>query len=155
MARTPPVAMRVDDRGSITVIKRELARLGDKELKKAFYKGLNEATKPMRRNAQEEAARRLPRRGGLNARVAKERLSTSSSRGGVAIVGPRRKQLKRIDEGFVRHPVFGNREVWVTQRVTPGYFTEPMLAGEKTARRDVIAHLDQVAREIAKKTSNT
>lgn len=153
-ARGGPVDVRVDG-DQLRRVRAELNRLGDKELKKALFAGLNRATKPMREAALREATVRLPRRGGLAQRVARQtRLGTSSSRGGVAIFGRNRSQARLMDQGLVRHPVYGNREVWATTRFEPGWFTDPMQAGAPTARREVIALLDEVAREAARRTTS-
>lgn len=146
------VDIRVDA-DQLRLVKRELNRLGDKELKKALFAGLNRATKPMREAAYREAAARLPKHGGLNRRVAAQKLGVSTSRGGVAIFGRNRSQARLIDKGFVRHPVYGNRSVWRTTAVRPGFFTDPMEAGAPIARKEVIDLLDDLARQAARRTS--
>lgn len=153
-ARGGAVDVRVDG-DQLRRVRAELNRLGDKELKKALFAGLNRATKPMREAALREAPLRLPRRGGLGDRVARTtKLGTSTSRGGVAIFGRNRSQARLMDQGFVRHPVFGNREVWRNTRFQPGWFTDPMLAGAPQARRDVVELLDDLAREAARRTTS-
>lgn len=36
----------------------------------------------------------------------------------------RRRHIRVIDRGTLRHPVYGNREAWVSQRVKPGFWSE-------------------------------
>ena len=38
----------------------------------------------------------------------------------------RRRHIRTIDRGTLRHPVYGNRERWINQRVTPGFWSDPM-----------------------------
>lgn len=147
-----PVDVRVDA-DQLRLVKRELNRLGDKDLKKALFAGLNRATKPMREAALARGTQRLPRRGGLAQRVrSRTKLGTSTSRGGVAIFARDRSQARAIDQGNVRHPVHG-RQPYVSQPVTPGWFTEPMLDGAQVARREVTDLLDDVAKQAARRSS--
>ena len=37
---------------------------------------------------------------------------------------PRRRHIRVIDRGILRHPVYGNHEAWVAQRVKPGFWSE-------------------------------
>lgn len=144
-----------DTGGQVAKVQKELRRLGDKDLMKAFYAGLNRATKPMKAAALTQGTNRLPHRGGLARRVAsRTKLGTSSARGSVAVFARGRSQARLMDRGLVRHPVFGNREVWRTTRFEPGWFTDPMRAGAPIARREVMDLLDQLAREAAKRTTS-
>jgi hypothetical protein len=55
----------------------------------------------------------------------------------------------RVDRtGKVRHPVYGNRRVWVTQQVKPGWFTDPMEAGAPAVRRELLVVIATVARKV-------
>lgn len=138
---------------------RDLRAIDDKELRREFYAGINRATKPLKADAKASARRDLPKRGGLNEFVAKTSLTTRSRGGqnpGVRIVarkskkGGRKSDVDAIDRGRLRHPVFGNRRVWVEQRVRPGWFTEPMEAGAGPVRRELLGVLDDVKRKVAK-----
>lgn len=163
------VDIRVDgDR--LRILQKEIARLGpDRELKKAMLKGLNRATKPLRERALANADTVLPQRGGLAGRVATGKmgkLNVTTSKGGVAVVGGRRRQLGLMDRGQVVHPVFmskrrmkaaksaGRKVRRVTQELTPGWFTKPMEAGAPEARKAVIKELDNVARQVARRIGN-
>lgn len=103
-----------------------------KPLKKELYKALNRAAWNLRKEARQEARDRLPSRGGLAGRVAKSRISvrrrfgSRSPRITIAATGNPVEQVRQIDRGFVRHPVWGDRETWVTQKVSPGWWTDPM-----------------------------
>lgn len=147
--------IRLDDHGQIARVQRELRKFGSPATRKLYYGGLNRATKPMRARAKGEAIRILPKRGGLNARVAKTRLTTRSGGGGVYVTSARRSQARSIDQGRVRHPVFGNRDVWSTTNVRTGWFTRPMLAGKPIARRELIEVFNAVAKDIARRTTTT
>ena len=149
--------LRVEGADKFDVLAKALKRIGDKGLSKELYAGLNRATKPLKEAAKESAGENLPRRGGLNKRVAKARLSTRRRGGrnpGVRIVAKGMAQLERIDKlGRVRHPVGGHRDRWVDQEIpeAKGWFTEPMQAGAPEVRKELVKTLDDVARKAAQK----
>jgi hypothetical protein len=58
--------------------------------------------------------------------------------------------VRSTNRGFVRHPVFGNREVWVTTRVPPGWFTEAMQNSAPKVRGEILEAMYDVARRIAR-----
>jgi hypothetical protein len=148
------VEVRVKGAEELVRLSRQLRAAGDQELRRDFYRGLNRASKPLKEAAKQNAGRVLPRRGGLAALVAKSRLSTSVRGGGanpgVRITGKGRMDLDRMDRGQVRHPVFGNRRVWVVQSVTPRWFTEPMEAGAEDVRTELLSVFDDVARRLGR-----
>lgn len=102
-------------------------KAADVELWKATRRNLIVAVTPARPAIRSSARANLPRRGGLNEWVAKSSITTS------VLTGPRtagvrlrvRKgghDLYDLDKGgVVRHPVYGNRNVWVSQQVAPGF----------------------------------
>jgi len=69
-----------------------------------------------------------------------------TGRSGVRAGGKARK-LRYLDSGRLTHPVFGNREVWRTQLVEPGWFTGP--AEEAVPR--VREELERALRDVAAK----
>lgn len=87
-----------------------------------------------RTGAAKTAARRLGKGGfalrSVIAAAIQTKISYSGSRQGVRIrvdaarLGNQARNLpERIDAGKWRHPVYGNRNVWVTQTGKPGWFT--------------------------------
>lgn len=62
---------------------------------------------------------------------------------------PDQQRLPRLmNKGRWRHPVRGNRDVWVTQTVPPGWFDKPAQRRAVVVRREVIAAMTEAAREI-------
>lgn len=59
--------------------------------------------------------------------------------------------LKRIDAGNLRHPVYGNRGAWVSQRVRPGFWSKTLedKAPDKV-REALLEVLDDVERQLSK-----
>lgn len=136
----------------LVLVGKILKDLGDKGLQRELYRGLNRASMKLKADAKAEAGRRLPQRGGLAKRVAGAKLSTRRRGGrnpGVSIQAKGMAQLAGIDAGQVKHPVFGNRDVWVTQDITSGWFSEPMEAGRDEAAAAIGEALDDLAVKIA------
>lgn len=145
--------MEVEVRGAeqLEQLARRLRQVGDKGLNRRFSAGLNRAAKPLKEAAKASARSRLPARGGLAARVVGAKYSTRRRRDGIRITaraGTQRVDLEALDRGEVRHPVFGDRRVWVRQRVVPGWWTRPMQDGAPAVRRELERVMDEVSREL-------
>jgi len=113
---------------------------------------MRRSAKPLKAAARYGARRRLPTRGGLAERVAESkfgvRVTSSGKRTGVRVVGRSGYDLQGLDEGLVRHPVFGNRKRWVSETVRPGWFSDAE-EGKAPEVRDNIDHaLDELGREL-------
>lgn len=109
-------------------VARHLREAGDGKLRRKTLADIRTAAKPGIPAVRASAAATLPKRGGLAARVAEQPygVRTSLAAGKVSIVGKGMKELTDLDEGRVRHPIFGDRSTWVAQSVTPGFFTKPL-----------------------------
>jgi len=62
------------------------------------------------------------------------------------------RQIVQLEEGRIRHPVFGDRENWVTQfrGMRPGFFSDAVRDHGPGIRDAVIAAGHDVARKITK-----
>lgn len=134
-------------------LSRRLKAAGEKDLQKRLSAAIAKSMKPLRQELPRSALAKLPRRGGLAARVAGSKIRTTRRNTGRS-VGLRLRadnpdNIRRIDKGEVRHPVFGRRGgPWVTQPVTPGWFTEPTQAAAPAIRQKVTAAMQDVAAEL-------
>lgn len=148
------VDLRIQGADQLGDIARHLKETGDKELRKELYRGIQRAAKPLRTAAQQAARENLPKRGGLNEWVASSKFSITT-RGGrdpaVRVAGKKAgHDLKRMDQGRLRHPLYGNRRHWFIQQIPAGWFSTAMTARAPAVRRDVVAVLDDVAARIAR-----
>lgn len=107
-----------------------------KEVLRALRRRLREPLPGVQRAITASALDVLPKRGGLAAWVADEKITASLRLGGraakVKLQGRRQSaraqsDLAAIDAGTVRHPSWGRRGPgeWRAQGVTPEYFTRP------------------------------
>lgn len=149
-----PVDVQVVGADQLGAIADELKRTGNTELRRDLYRGIQRSTKPLRQDVQQAARDKLPRRGKLNEWVAESKFSTRTRGGknpGVRITsGKRGHDMRAIDRGRLRHPVFGNKKVWVTQQVTPGWFSQTLADGAPAVRRELVKVLEDVAERIAR-----
>lgn len=149
-----PVELRIEGARNLEKLSKKLKAAGDATLRKELYAGINRATKPAKTAIKEAARRELPKKGGLNEFIAKSSVTTRTRGGGknpgVQIVAKKKgHDIRAIDRGRLRHPVWGNRRVWVTQQIKPGFFTDTIGAQINDLRRAVIKVLDDIARKVA------
>ncbi len=138
----------------------------DRTLRRELLRGLRKAADPAAAAVPVSALHTLPKRGGLATYVASGKVTVRTRLAGrspgVRIADVRTKTggkvaLIKIDEGKVRHPVRqrkaekarGRKPIWVSQNVTPGFFTKPMQAAAPLARRELKKVLDETADKIA------
>lgn len=109
-------------------LSRALKEAGRGELRKELNKALRKAAKPLIAKTRDAARTQLPHRGGLANAVAKApqrvQIRTGATTAGIRIVasGP----VRGANAGRIRHPVYGNRTVFVEQDVPGGWFDETL-----------------------------
>lgn len=109
---------------------------GRKEVMRQLRTEIREPVPTVRAAIRRRALSTLPARGGLNVWASKTQVTATVSLSGraarVRLKGSRKSvkdksDLRRLDQGRVRHPSFGRRGKgqWHGQNVTAGFFTEP------------------------------
>lgn len=137
-------------------LSKALKHAGHAQLRRDLNTGLRKAARPLVAKTRAEARKRLPASGGLAARVARtpQRVVVRTGRdtAGVSIqVGRRRGDAARAtNRGEIRHPVFGNTNRWVDQRVPPGWFDDPIKDHVNEIRRDLERVLEDMAARIVR-----
>lgn len=127
-----------------------------KILRRELLASLRAAAEPMKDAAREAARDELPKSGGLNEWVAggqfavRNRLTGFNA--GVRITaGNSNRHFRALDAGTAWHPVFGNRQVWRSNSVVPGWFTHTLDDKKSTAQHAVFAAMLNVSRQITTK----
>lgn len=64
--------------------------------------------------------------------------------------GNKKVDLESLDDGDLRHPLFGNRKHWYAQRVPSGWFTTPMRENAKVVEKELKKAVDELVDEINK-----
>ena len=142
------VELRVEG-DALKALQRKLKEIDRKDLRRELNKGLREGAKDMPKAAQGAAKSSLPRAGRLNVVVAARPVKLGVVSGGVR-VRYTRTDRRMYEQGRLRHPVFGNREVWVTQWITPGWFTDRMRSEARKVRPELVKAMDRIAEKIAR-----
>lgn len=145
--------------------KRELAALsaalkeaGDHDLTNRVRASMRGVAKPLGLRVLKAGAAEMPHRGGFASRV------ESSGRVGMtaALVTGRTLRvtltlsnkgadMKTLDDGILRHPVFGNRKVWRITKVPANAFSRAFDAEAPLVAREVLAAADATVNAVARK----
>ncbi|MCX6399236.1 MAG: hypothetical protein NTX33_04795 [Propionibacteriales bacterium] len=147
--------MEIEVRGAhdLEALAKRLKSADDgKELRKQLLREIRQSAKPVIGKVKASARDKLPSRGGLADSVARSRIGVrtrvSGKNAGVRIEAKNGIDVRSLDRGRLRHPVFGNRNNWVNQEVEPGWFSEPLTESLPHVRRGVIDAMDAVAKRI-------
>lgn len=143
-----PVQVTIEG-DALKALQRKLKAIDRRDLRRELNKGLREGAKPLIGEARSAARSELPQRGGLAERVASRPMTISASTTGVRI-RVKGMDARSTERGRLRHPVYGNREVWVTQAIKPGWFTERMRREAPKVRPELVKAMDRVAAKIAR-----
>lgn len=150
----------LDDAASeLESIARHLRRAGETELVRELTAAMRRAAAPVPDQIRAGLRPHLPDRyaatldAGVRLGVS---VRTSDRDPGVSVtaqaLGGKGRKLRRLDAGLLTHPVYGNREVWRTQAVEPGWFTGPAQDATPQVRREIERALEDVAAAAASKT---
>src|SRR6266487_1865942 len=150
----PRVNVTVTTRGAdkLTRLGRALKAAGDKDLQRELRRAMQRGGRPLKDAARRGALERLPKRGGLAERVASSkfgvRTSTAGKGASVRVIGRSGYDLQGMDEGEIRHPVYGNRKRWVSEKIRPGWFSDAEEAAAPKVRDELVAAIDLVAAKL-------
>jgi hypothetical protein len=140
-------------------VAKALKQAGEKDLQKELRVAIQRAAEPMVDAVREHIEQYLPDR---YAAVLAPALKTGQSwRTGGSVTGlvltgyakgrSKRRYVKAINAGILRHPVWGNRSAWVAQQVRPGFWDEPMANAAEKPTEEIQQALGDVAGKLARK----
>jgi len=141
------------------VLSAELRAAGEegKVFRRELLAGIRAAAAPAPQAVKASARSLLPKSGGLNEYVASSRIGVrtrlTGKAVGVRIAGSKGvHNLRRLDRGFVRHPVFGR---WVAgvddQEIPEGWFTKPLEKSEPKVRIAVLGVIANTRRALQRR----
>lgn len=129
----------------------------DKQLQTALAKNTREAVAPIKREIPAEAQVRMPTRyGTVLAKAVKvsARVTAGTTIKAVVKIAAKGKKeprdIKALDKGVLRHPLFGNRKHWYADAVRAGFVSDPIEWTRKRVVKGAQDAADQVANTIAK-----
>ncbi len=106
----------------------QLRKAAAKDLKAELRKAQRKALSPLQKEIKAEALATLPKRGRYNVVMSKAVkvaiLGTGTARlqARVYAIGKKeQRDVRAVNAGILRHPVFGNRKNWATTRVKRGF----------------------------------
>lgn len=125
-----------------------------KALKRKLSKAIRDGAREIPVEQRAAVGVAMPHSGGLGAALEAAGYTIRTSyvgNAGVTITDSwRGHDMKAVDEGSIRHPLFGNRGHWYSQRVPPRVLTKVFLRHRRPVQVAIIAALDALAEEIAK-----
>ena len=149
----------VDDLAfSLNAVAQRLREAGETGLSRQLSKKISEAVEPVPERMRKGLAPRMPDR---YAAVLDEdldirrRTSTRGDQARVEIVattrGSKRRRIRRLDDGILWHPTFGNRRHGAYQDVTSGWFSREAEDSAPEVRDAISVALEEVAAAAAGK----
>lgn len=136
---------------------KRLKDAGDKELKKELYSAISRAAKPVAADVKANVPNYMPK--GYQATLSGSlRISTTkraSARDPGITIRARAKGKSEpryvgpLDNGELRHPVYGNRNVWRVTTVKPGFFTAEVQKHADNVRNEISTAMQLVAEKAA------
>ena len=146
-----PIELRIEGAEQLAALSKRLHAAGNKgkRLKKELRATILKEARPVGRFVAVSAGSDLPHRGGLGYTVGGANISISAGTTSVSMkLKAKGYDLAAINRGRLRHPVFGHRENWVTQKVEKELFTKPFKAQAPRLRQRIIRATDAVAKRI-------
>ncbi len=122
----------------------------DRKVKRAMLKRIREAAGPIGRHVLATGSAKMPSRGGLSDRLARDKTTTAVRGTGVDIWlgNKRRSQINRINRlGLVRHPVWG-RAWWSDTKVLAGTYGDAFQQLPPEDRANLAKVLDDIMKEL-------
>lgn len=138
-------------------LSRRLKDAGETGLRRELYKAINDAARPLAREISRDSHLRpyMPNRYAetLSKDLAVTVSKLTGSDPGVKIRAKGRakeRHVKRLNDGVLMHPLFGDRERWFLQfkRMKPGFFDDPANAAQPDVRDAILAAMHDVAEKI-------
>lgn len=151
------MVVRVEGNDDMQRVADALKEAGDKALMNRVRKAMRDAGKPIGTRVLKRGAEEMPHRGGLSDRISGlGRVGVNNAlRGRVAnisiVLRVKGADLRAINRGTLRHPVFGNREVWVGQPVPEAAWTRAFEAEVDEARVAVLKAAQDALNDVARK----
>jgi len=147
-----------DGAAEFAALSRRLKDAGEDGLRRELYKAIRRAAEPITREIKDDAHLHsyMP---GRYADVLAEDIAVSTfQRGSIRSPGVtitargrlKKRKVVRLNEGFLTHPLFGDRERWFTQTdgMKPGFFNDPCDHSGPQVRDAVLAAMHDVASKV-------
>lgn len=132
-------------------IRTRLQEAGETGLVRSLSNAIGRAVEPLEREIRDGLAPKLPDRYAavIDADLEVQRRTFSDPDGARVSVyartrGEAKRKLRRLDDGVLWHPAWGDRKSWHEQQVTPGWFSRPCEDSAPRVRKGIIQALNNV-----------
>jgi hypothetical protein len=116
--------------------------------------GIRAEAKPAIPDIRQNAREVLPHRGGLYAIIANSKIGvrtrTSGRSVGVTVQANNPHDIRSLNAGRLRHPLYGDKDHWFSQTVEPGWFDKPLIERAPVIRTRIKRVLDDVGRDLTR-----
>lgn len=136
-------------------------REGGRKIRARAAARLRETATPLAREVIDKGSDEMPEAGGMRARMknARARVTVSLLGQRVSVSIPVKTEegyaIRAIDRtGEIRHPVYGNRNVWRTTQVKPHAYTDVFKEGAPVVSKATAAAVQEALAEIAREASS-
>lgn len=144
-----------DGAEQFAALSRQLKDAGETGLRRNLYKALREAAKPITQQVTDPSHLRRYFPGNYADAVASDLKVTTVQSGSIRTPGVRiaatgrvkKRKVVQMNDGFLHHPLFGDREHWYLQirGVREGFFTDPCEQSGPDVRQKIIGAIDETA----------
>lgn len=148
MPRNAPFDITIVGANELDAVAKRLKAQGEsgKGLRKELLKGLREGAKPLKVAVRDSAESVLPHRIAVTVKKGVSiRTRATGRQAGVRVIA---KQGRGLDDGRLRHPLFGNRKRWYQQDIEPGWFTKPLEEHAPAVRVELLRVINHIARKV-------
>jgi hypothetical protein len=153
----------------LRAVARDIKATGDKGLGRQMSAGLRAATKPVQAAVMAEAQKVLPAAGGYRKVFTQSVKFRNAVRAGTRNASVRmvtfadgtreRRDIRALNKGVLRHPVYGrSRNIvggprvpnpWAVTTITAGFWTNGVRAAGREAEQEMLKVLDDMAERLA------
>lgn len=145
------------ERARLARMKEAIRQARIRTLRRELEGAQRRAVRPLQREIRQSALRMLPKRGRY-AGIMAGAIRVSTRRAGLklyVVIYARGKaefrDVRRVDAGFLRHPVFGHRRrKWATTGVPPGFVMIPVRKMQHEIVKESLDALQHTIVEIAR-----
>ncbi len=152
------VELKVEGVDKLSRLTKALWKYGEKDLRIELYRGINRAAKPLGQDVRNRLRFYLPDRYAdelyVWMRIRAKRRATGRA-AGVRLVatakppkGGKERDLRSLNRGRLRHPLYGNRKYWYNQPVTPGFWDKPLEDNSERIREELINLIDDIGKRL-------
>ena len=155
-----PVKVSVVGHHKLGRVARAARDAEDVDAAQQLRRAMTAGAKPLQKAVKDNVGNYMPRSGGYAATLKKAlRLNTKQNHSGRsagirivcrAVGAKRHRDVRALEGGRLRHPVFGRRDrKWVLQAIRPHFFTGPINDNAGEVRDELLDAMDRVAQRIA------